>query len=51
MLLTGGLLAWVVYRYLGLKLLQRVWFNFDLLWAGSLIVVGALALIATTLSS
>jgi hypothetical protein len=36
----------VVYRYLGLKLLQRVWFNLDLLWAVSLIAVGGIALAA-----
>jgi hypothetical protein len=46
MLLSGGLVAWVVYRYLGLKLLQRVWFNLDLLWAVSLIAVGGIALAA-----
>jgi hypothetical protein len=44
MVLTGGAIAWVVYRYLGLGLLRRSWLNLDLLWAILLIVVGALAL-------
>jgi hypothetical protein len=48
MLLIGGLIAWIVYRYLGLRLLQRAWFNLDLLWAGCLIAVGGIA-VATAL--
>jgi hypothetical protein len=46
MLLIGGLIAWLVYRYLGLRLLQRAWFNLDLLWAACLIVVGGIAVAA-----
>jgi len=46
MVLTGGAIAWVVYRYAGLRLLRRSWFNVDLLWAILLIVVGAIALVA-----
>ncbi len=45
MLLTGGFIAWCVYRYLGLRLLQRAWFNLDLLWAVSLIAVGGIAVV------
>lgn len=48
MVLTGGVIAWVVYRYVGLGLLRRSWVNLDLLWAVLLIVVGGIAL-ATTL--
>jgi hypothetical protein len=44
MIAAGGCLAWLVYRYLGLKFLTRSWFNLDTGWAVSLIVVGALAL-------
>jgi hypothetical protein len=44
MVLVGGLIAWCVYRYLGLRLLQRAWLNLDLVWAGCLIVVGGIAL-------
>jgi hypothetical protein len=47
MLLIGGAIAWAVYRYLGLRLLQRAWFNLDLLWSASLIVVGGIAVVMT----
>lgn len=44
MITAGGLLAWLVYRYLGLKFLSRSWFNLDAIWALSLILVGAFSL-------
>jgi hypothetical protein len=44
MIAAGGLLAWLVYRYLGLKFVSRSWFNLDATWAFSLILVGALSL-------
>jgi hypothetical protein len=44
MIAAGGLSAWLVYRYLGLKFMQRSWFNLDTTWAVSLILVGAIAL-------
>ena len=42
---AGGCLAWLVYRYLGLKFVSRSWFNLDTSWAASLILVGAIALV------
>jgi hypothetical protein len=45
MIATGGFLAWLVYRYLGLKFVSRSWFNLDASWAFSLIMVGALSLV------
>jgi hypothetical protein len=44
MITAGGLLAWLVYRYLGLKFVSRSWFNLDATWAISLILVGTLSL-------
>ena len=44
MIAAGGCLAWLVYRYLGLKFVARSWFNLDTVWAVSLILVGAVAL-------
>jgi hypothetical protein len=44
MIATGGVFAWSVYRYLGLKFVSRSWFNLDATWAISLAVVGALSL-------
>lgn len=44
MILGGGVLAFAVYRWLGLQFLSRSWFNLELVWAFSLILVGALGL-------
>lgn len=44
MMLAGGLLAAVMYYWLGLKFLSKTWFNLDLVWALSLIAVGILAI-------
>jgi hypothetical protein len=45
MIVAGGFLAWLVYRYLGLKFVSRSWFNLDATWAFSLVLVGALSLV------
>ena len=45
MLAAGGTLAFGVYRWLGLKFLSKGWFNLDLVWALSLILVGVIALV------
>ena len=45
MIVVGGVLAWSVYRYLGLKFVSRSWFNLDATWASSLILVGTLSLV------
>jgi hypothetical protein len=44
MIAAGGCVAWLVYRYLGLKFVSRSWFNLDAVWAASLVLVGAVAL-------
>ena len=44
MIAAGGFLAWLVYRYLGLKFVSRSWFNLDATWAFTLVLVGALSL-------
>jgi hypothetical protein len=44
MIVAGGLLAWLVYRYLGLKFVSSSWFNLDTTWAVSLLLVGGIAL-------
>jgi hypothetical protein len=47
MIAAGGFLAWLVYRYLGLKFVSRSWFNLDATWAFSLVLVGAVSLAMT----
>jgi hypothetical protein len=50
MIAAGGFLAWLVYRYLGLKFVSRSWFNLDATWAFSLVLVGALSLAISLMS-
>jgi hypothetical protein len=50
MIAAGGFLAWLVYRYLGLKFVSQSWFNLDATWASSLILVGALSLVISLAS-
>ncbi len=50
MVAAGGFLAWLVYRYLGLKFVSQSWFNLDATWASSLILVGALSLVISLAS-
>jgi hypothetical protein len=44
MIAGGGFLAWLVYRYLGLRFVSRSWFDLDAPWICSLILVGAVSL-------
>jgi hypothetical protein len=45
MLVVAGAIAWIFYRFVGLALLRRVWFNVDLLWAVALIAAGVIAIV------
>jgi hypothetical protein len=38
--LVTGLIAVVVYRKLGLRMLGAMWINLDLIWGGALVVTG-----------
>lgn len=40
MTIAGGVIAAVIYFWLGLKFLSSTWFNLDIVWALSLILVG-----------
>jgi hypothetical protein len=44
MIAAGGTIAWLVYRYLGLKFVSQSWFNLDAVWAMSLFLIGAISL-------
>jgi hypothetical protein len=46
MVLTGGLAAFAVYRWLGLTFISKSWFNLDVVWALSLILVGSIGLLS-----
>lgn len=40
-----ALIAWVVYRKLGLSLLRTAWVNMDWVWAGALVATGVVVLL------
>jgi hypothetical protein len=44
-LLVTGLIAVIVYRKLGLRMLRTMWINLDLIWGVALVVTGAAALL------
>ncbi|MBX2838573.1 MAG: hypothetical protein KTR35_17070 [Gammaproteobacteria bacterium] len=47
MTLAGGVLAMLIYFYLGLKFLSKTWFNLDIVWALSLVLVGVFGIYTT----
>lgn len=49
MLVVMGLVALVVYRYVGLSILRRGWINFDLIWAVALLGAAGIALVSAVL--
>jgi len=44
MLLTMIVVAWIVYRKVGLMVLRKGWLNFDLIWSAALLLVGGVSL-------
>ena len=44
-LAVTGIMAWIVYRKLGLALLRKAWFNLDLVWAATLAMTGLITLV------
>jgi len=44
-LAVTGLLAWAVYSKLGLALLRKTWFNFNLVWGAALVATGLFTLL------
>jgi hypothetical protein len=51
MVASGVSIAWVVYRYLGLRALRSAWLNLDRVWALCLVAAGAAAVAAALLSA
>jgi hypothetical protein len=45
MMVITGVVALVVYEWLGLAFLRRSWINFDLLWTGMLVATGLVLII------
>ena len=51
MIVTGGIVAFAVHAWLGLKFVSKSWFNLDLVWALSLVLIGAVSLSFTLAGS
>jgi hypothetical protein len=45
-LAVTGLVAWAVYRKLGLAILRKAWFNFNLVWGAALVATGLFTLVS-----
>lgn len=48
MVLSGGIIALCVHEWLGPKFISQSWFNLDIVWALSLILVGGIGLGSAT---
>jgi hypothetical protein len=46
MVTAGGVIALLVHDWLGLQFVSRSWFNLELVWAMSLILIGTIGLLA-----
>ena len=44
MLIASAIVATIIYFWLGLKFLSKTWFNLDVLWALSLVIVGVVGI-------
>lgn len=41
---AGVMIAWIVYRWIGLRFLRRVWLDLDRVWGASLVATGVACL-------
>ena len=44
-LVLTGMIAWVVYKWVGISLLRKAWLNLDLVWAAALIATAGITLL------
>ena len=50
MLGSGLVAAWIVYRYVGLRVLNHAWVNLDVVWGASLLVAGGVSVAMVALA-
>jgi hypothetical protein len=50
MIVSGGIVAFAVHQWLGLRFISKAWFNLDAVWALSLILVGAIGLTSAAIA-
>lgn len=51
MVVSGLVMAWLVYRHFGLRMLRSAWLDLDLLWALSLVLSGAAGVLMAVFSA
>ena len=51
MIVSGGIVAFAVHQWLGLRFISKAWFNLDAVWALSLILVGAIGVTSAAIAS
>ncbi len=50
MVVTGGIVAYAVHEWLGLRFISKSWFKLDVVWALSLILVGAVGVTSAAIA-
>jgi hypothetical protein len=50
MIVSGGIVAFAVHEWLGLRFISKSWFKLDFVWALSLIIVGAIGATSAAVS-
>ena len=50
MIVSGGIVAFAVHEWLGLRFISKSWFKLDVVWALSLIIVGAIGVTSAAAS-
>jgi hypothetical protein len=51
MIVSGGFVALAVHQWLGLRFISKSWFNLDVVWALSLVLVGAIGVTSAAVAS
>ena len=51
MTVGGGMVAFAVHEWLGLGFISKSWFNLDVVWALSLILVGAIGVTSAAVAA
>jgi hypothetical protein len=51
MIVSGGIVAFAVHQWLGLRFISKAWFNLDAVWGLSLILVGAIGVTSAAIAS
>jgi hypothetical protein len=51
MIVGGGIVAFAVHEWLGLGFISKSWFNLDVVWALSLILVGTIGVTSAAVAA